>query len=297
MNKHLSSRPETLRANLFALHAGALALLFLGTATSAFAQDSRPGPIAPPPEHRVRRVGVEPRAEAPPPLPAEEILRRFAQKEDGYLAARARYAARKIIRVQEFGSDGNPAGEYQIVMELALASDGKLYERVVTQPPSTLRFLRFEPEDLVSLVRFPAFPLVSSQLPKYDLTYMGKEQVDEINAYLFRVKPKAVERTRAYFEGLVWVDDQFLEVVKTYGKWVTETGDVHSPQLPFTFIETYRENVEGKYWFPAYARSDDSLLLKDGEVRLRLTVRWTDYKPLAAPANPPSSPPPALPKP
>jgi hypothetical protein len=80
---------------------------------------------------------------------------------------------------------------------------------------------------------------------------------------------------------VVWIDDHDLAVVKTYGKWVTELGDVHSPVLPFTLFDTYRENVEGKFWFPNYARSDDSIRRKNGEVRLRLTVRWTDYKPAA----------------
>jgi hypothetical protein len=263
--------------------------LLCATAMPLGAQEGRPGPITPPPEHNVRRMGTEVKPDAPP-VPPEQIIQRFSQKEDEFLIVRARYGYRKTIRVQEFDNQGKVSGEFQVMTEPFIGSDGKPYEKIFEGQPSTLHLLHLEPEDLESLGRIPAFPLTTNQLTKYALTYAGKEQVDEVNCYLFRVKPKVVERTRAYFEGLVWVDDKDLEVVKTYGKWVTELGDVHSPTLPFTLFDTYRENVEGKYWFPAYSRADDAIRLKDGEVRIRLTIRWTDYKPLAAAA-------PAAPKP
>ncbi len=253
-------------------------------ATAAGAQEAKPGPMTAPPEHNVRRMGTEAKPEAPPPVPPAQIIQRFSQKEDEFLTVRAHYGYRKTIRVQEFDNQGKVSGEFQVSTAPIIGSDGKPYEKILAGPPSTLRLLRLEPEDLEALGRIPAFPLTTNQLSKYDVTYAGKEQVDEVNCYLFHVKPKVVDRTRASFEGLVWVDDQDLEVVKTYGKWVTELGDVHSPQLPFTLFDTYRENVEGKYWFPAYSRADDSIRLKDGEVRIRLTIRWTDYKPLTAAA-------------
>jgi hypothetical protein len=255
----------------------AAALLF---ASPLRAQGERAGPLPPPPDHTVRRIGTRPE-EAPPPIPSEDIIKQFSQKEEEYRVAREAYTYRKTIRVQEFGEDGKPAGDYQITVEPAVGSDGKTYEKIVDQSHSTLRFLNFEPEDLETLLAVPAFPLTPGQIDKYDLQYVGKEQVDEVNCYMFQVKPKRVERTRAYLEGVVWIDDHDLAVVKTYGKWVTELGDVHSPVLPFTLFDTYRENVQGKFWFPNYARSDDSIRRKNGELRLRLTVRWTDYKPVA----------------
>src|SRR5207245_10930016 len=135
--------------------------------------------------------------------------------------------------------------------------------------------LRVAPEGLVILAGIPAFPLVTAQLNKYQLTYPGKQPVDDLTTYLFRVKPKQPERKIAYFEGLVWVDDRDLVVAKTYGKWVTEVGDVSTPQLLFTLFETQRENIDGKLWFPNYARSADTLNLTRGDVRIRLTIRWT----------------------
>jgi hypothetical protein len=78
------------------------------------------------------------------------------------------------------------------------------------------------------------------------------------------------------------VDTQYLEVVKTYGKWVNELGDVKFAQMPFTTFETYRENVDGKYWFPNYERADETIHVKEGDFSVRLVVKWTDFKPLPA---------------
>ncbi len=280
--------------------AGAFLLLawLQAGARGAAAQDPRPGPLPPPPKREVTRIPLSTTPE-PPPIPVEEIIRRLSQKEDEFQHARASYTYRKAIRVQEYGEDSAASGEFQVTTELVRAADGRRYEKVVQQPSSTLRRMNLAPEDLGILTRAPAFVLTTDQLNKYELSYAGKQQVDELSTYLFRVKPRQLERTRAYFEGLVWVDDRDLLVVKSYGKWVTEVGDVATPDLPFTLFETYRENIDSKYWFPTYTRSDDTLKTKDGEVRVRLTIRWSDYKLLAnAPATPgaetakPSLPPP-----
>jgi hypothetical protein len=270
-------------------------------ARTASAQDSQ-GPLTPAPaeEHNVRRLGTEPEPPAPPSLPPDEIIRRFSAKEDLFIAARPNYGYRKTVRIEEFGDDGKPAGQFLLVTEITRAANGQVISKVVQKPQSTLHYFNLETEDVKELDRIPAFPLTSSQLAKYDLKYIGEEQVDEIDCYIFKVKPKLLDRTHAYLDGLVWVDTKYLEVVKTYGRWVNELGDVRSSMLPFTLFETYRENVDGKYWFPNYERSDDTLHLKELSVPVRLVIKWTDFKPLpamgtpapaaTAPAAPPSEP-------
>ncbi len=188
--------------------------------------------------------------------------------------------------IDEFGPDGKQIGQFSMTTEATRAGNGQLINKVVEKPQSTLHYFNLETEDVKELDRIPAFPLTTSQLVKYDLKYIGEEQVDEIDCYIFKVKPKALDRAHAYLDGLVWVDTKYLEVVKTYGRWVNELGDVRSATLPFTLFETYRENVDGKYWFPNYERSDDTLHLKDVNVPLRLVIKWTNFKalPPAAPA-------------
>ena len=258
------------------------------------AQDAQQGPIAPPPDHHVTRVTSGTAPEAPPSLPEGEIIKRFAEKEDEYLQARTHYTYRRTVRIQEFGPDGQPDGEYVMVTEPARDVDGKFFEKVVERPHSTLLHLFLRSEDLEGLGRVPPFAITAGQLSKYELKYLGTEQVDEIDCYIFQAKPKSVERAKAYFDGIVWVDTKYLEVVKTYGKWITDLGEMHSLSgKTFSLFETYRENVDGKYWFPSYSRSDDVLHQKDVNIPVRIVIKWTDFKPVSAAPPAPTSTPPA----
>jgi hypothetical protein len=270
-----------------------LLAIFLGafSSTGIFAQDQAPGPLTPPPEHSVRRVvGVE--TEAPPSLPPAQIIKAFAQKEDDYLAARPQFAYHKTIRIQEFAPDGSSAGEYTATYEAARTSDGKILEKAIAAPQSTLEYLQLEPEEVQQLLRLPAFPVTTGQLAKYSLQFLGTEKVDEVDCYIFQVNPKTLDRQHPFFDGIVWVDQKYLEVVKTYGKWITDLGEVHPPNLPFSMFETYRENVEGKYWFPNYMRSEGVVKLKNRDIAIRFTAKWSNFKPFGpvAAAPPPTTP-------
>ena len=215
-------------------------------------------------------------------MPQALIVKHIAEKEEEYAKARVRYGYKKTIKITEYGPNGNPMGEFSVTSTPIVASDGKLYERVTPDEPSTLKTVKLSPEDVNALSKIPAYPLAQSQIDKYTITYAGRELVDEVDCYLYTVKPKFLERANALFEGVVWVDAKYLEIVKSYGKFVTDLGDFHSPELPFANFETYRENVEGKYWFPNYSRADDRLHFESGDVPLRVVIKWTEFKPLAA---------------
>src|SRR5215467_2669518 len=269
--------------NALARAAMAVALA-LSLGAVARAQDAN-GPLSPPPvaDHNVRRVTNKDPAAAPPALPPAEIIKAFAEKEDRYARARGGYGYKKTIKLTEYGKDGQPSGEYQVALAAMIDSDGRVYEKTVEKPQNSLQYLEILPGGgLASLAKMPAYALVSGQLAKYDLRYAGDEKVDEIDCYIFEAKPKLLDRATALFQGVVWVDKQYLEVVKTYGKWVNDLGDVHPKEFPFVNFETYRENVDGKYWFPNYSRSDDFVHLKDDAIPVRLVIKWTDIKPLAA---------------
>jgi hypothetical protein len=261
---------------------GAMAALALCGAAAVCAQESN-GPLTAPPEHDVHRATTTQPAEAPPALAPAEIIKEFAAKEEKFLRARVQYGYKKTIKLTEFGRDGQPSGEFQMTVQAVLDSEGRPYEKMVEQPPSSLHALTLTPDNVKMIGHLPSYPLIPGQLSKYELRYVGTEKVDEIDCYIIDAKPKLLERAQALFQGVVWVDKQYLEVVKTYGKWVTDLGDERAPELPFTNFETYRENVEGKYWFPNYARSDDYLHFKDtGDIPVRVVIKWSEYKPLVA---------------
>jgi hypothetical protein len=260
-----------------------------------FAQESGPGPIAPPPEHHVTRIEGLGEPPAPPSLPPIEIIQAFSKKEELYQTTRPQFAYRKTIRIQEFGPDGRPSGEYTATYDAARTPDGKLYEKAISAPMSSLQYLSFEPEDAQALTRIPQYPVTASQLSKYDVKYLNTEKIDEIDCYIFQVSPKTLERQHPLFDGIIWVDQKYLEVVKTYGKWVTDLGPIEPPTLPFGIFETYRENVEGKYWFPDYSRADGTYKMKDRDLPIRVTIKWANFKPFAAESAAPNPPAPASP--
>src|SRR5207247_430014 len=108
--------------------------------------------------------------------------------------------------------------------------------------------------------------------------YLGKQKVDEIDCYLFFVSPKVMEKGERYFEGQIWVDDRDLQIVKTYGKAVPDLHKGKDNENIFPRFETYREQIDGKFWFPTYTRADDVLNFKSGPIHIRETVKYENYK-------------------
>jgi hypothetical protein len=138
----------------------------------------------------------------------------------------------------------------------------------------TLKNLLLTPQDEQDLRDVQPFVLTTKEIPDYEINYLGKQKADEIPCYVFAVKPKKMAQGKRYFEGQIWVDDRDLQIVKTYGKGVgVKHGDEQFPRF-----ETYREQIDGKYWFPTYTRADDTLHFKDMNQRVRMTVKYENYK-------------------
>src|SRR5579871_3911088 len=186
-------------------------------------------------------------ATGPDPTPAQidEIIAKFAAKEAEFAAARGNYTYRQTARVQSLDADGGVTGKWQEVADVVFTPEGKRTEKVVRAPMSTLTAFQLDPGDIQDLRDVQPFVLTTAELPKYFIRYLGREQVDEIGTYVFAVKPKKMESGQRYFEGEVWVDDHDLQIVKSYGRGVgIKKGDFQYPKF-----ETYREQIDGKYWF------------------------------------------------
>lgn len=236
-----------------------------------------------PPPPPVSAPPMKPSKPEPPPIPPAEIIQRFAANEQRLVDAITGYRFQKSLLLQEIGPNGKPDGQLEITWQLIAGPNGKLYEKMVHRTVSTLHYMQIEPGDLDNLFSAPMFPLTPSQLSKYNISYEGKQPLDELETYIFSVKPRTLDRMHPYFSGVIWVDNQDLVIVKTIGKWVSELGDVKSPPLPFTVFETYRQEVGKQLWFPTYSRSDEMLQVGNTSVPIRLTYRWTGFTPGSPP--------------
>jgi hypothetical protein len=209
---------------------------------------------------------------------ADEIIRKFAAKETEFAQARNNYTYRQSVKLEELDGAGNPSGgKWELVEDVIFTPEGKRMEKVVYAPVISLRNILLTPEDEQDLRNVQPFVMTTAEIPEYDVHYLGREKVDEIGCYVFSVKPKKPVTGKRYFEGQAWVDDRDLQIVKTYGKGVGVIRKSSDNQFPK--FETYREQIDGKYWFPTYTHADDTLHFKNGDnVRIRMVVRYRDYK-------------------
>lgn len=267
----------------------AVVALTLGAAVLR-AQDDNQGPMAPPPKYEVKRIPSVPHP-GPPPIPEQEIIRKFAAAEDAARKIYDTYDFTQAIRIEELS---NPGGTFTVTGEEYRRPDGQRIWRVVKPPQSTLKLSHYSFEDVRTIMALPQFFLTSDQIANYDFLYAGQQKLDELNTYVFQVKPKQLSRSQRLFQGVVFVDDHDLAIVETYGKFVTELAD-EGTKLPFSLFETYREDFQDKYWLPTYTTSDDFLGSGDEQFQLRLVIRSTEFKPNATAAPPTTAATPAVP--
>ena len=171
---------------------------------------------------------------------------------------------------------GQITGEYHRVSNFIFADNGERYEKISFFPMPTMA--SFTVEDLEDLGGVNQFALEASKIDQYNFKYVGKENIDELDLYVFDVTPKVIPDFKKIkdrlFTGRVWVDDRDLQIVKTRGKGVPENKD-----NKFPYFETYREQIDGRYWFPTYAYADEELVFGNGStLHVRARVRYTEYK-------------------
>jgi len=219
----------------------------------------------------VSGFGLSPQTKTQPSI--EEVIRRFAAAESENRIARNNYTFTQDFDFMTLGEAGSITGRFKRVSDIVYDDLGNRIERITYFPPSTLTALNMTSEDFQDLAGVQPFALATEDLPKYDIKFAGKEKIDELDLYTFDVKPKEFRKGERYFEGRIWVDDHDLQIVKVAGKGVPEIGNNRYPRF-----ESYRENIDGKYWFPTYVYSDDVLEFKHNSVHVRMVVRYTNYR-------------------
>lgn len=209
------------------------------------------------------------------PPEIEKVIRAFAAKETEFRNMLNEYAFKRDAVVQVIGMGGQIAGEYHRVSNFTFDNSGNRFEKIVFFPMPT--FAGVTPEDIEDLGGINPFALEASKLSQYNFTYVGKERIDELNLYIFDVAPRVIPDPKTkerLFVGRIWVDDRDLQIVKSRGKGVPETKVNKFPN-----VETYREQIDGKYWFPTYSYADEELVFGNGEVmHIRMRVTYTDFK-------------------
>ena len=226
--------------------------------------------------------GFGPLDPTPPAIPVQEIVTEFTAKEAVFRHALDNYTWTRSVRVQTIDDDNKPDGQYYQVVDIVFDADGHRTERVLDAPESSLTRVMMSPADFQDIEERLPFVLTTEDAPQYDIAYVGKQKIDEIDTWVFDVKPKVIEKKKRYFQGRIWVDQKDHQIVVTNGKNVPDDTRPGHEDLSTPFV-TYRQLVDGKYWFPTYTHGDGVLHFTAGHgylsdnVHLRETVKYTNY--------------------
>jgi hypothetical protein len=214
----------------------------------------------------------------PSPERIQQIIQTFAARETLFKQARDNYTYHQINKVQEIGPDGEVTGQFQQDWDILYDDNGARIERVTYAPLDTLHQIQITEQDYDAFRRINPFVLTTDELPDYDIQYRGHVKVDQITAYVFSIRPKTIQKGRQYFQGVVWVDDRDLQIVKSEGKQVPEIRMKSGEENLFPHFTTWREQIDGKFWFPTFTLADDTLYFTGGPVHIKEIIRYTDYK-------------------
>ena len=218
-----------------------------------------------------------------PPISPEQIIKEFSAKETQFQDALDHYTFRRTARVDEIDDDNKTSGEWYEVDDVIFDPTGRRTERVDFAPPNTLKQIMLSPSDLQDLQHGYPFVLTTADVPAYDVKYVGRQKVDELDCYVFDVSPKTIAKGKRYLDGRIWVDATDLQIVVTNGRMVPDDTRKNSEDLHAPFM-TWRQQIDGNYWFPVYTKGEGILHFSGGygymaqDVHIRETIKYTDYK-------------------
>jgi len=215
----------------------------------------------------------------PKGVTVDEIIKHFAAKEKEFRIARDQYTFRQDVKVMTLDGD-TPSGMYQQVFDVTFDDQGRKIKNVVYAPQSTIERggIIMTEQDFDDIENRLPFVLTSDEIGEYDILYVGQQKQDELDTYVFDIAPKQIVGKKRYFQGRIWVDNKDFQIVETYGKTVPGIRKKKGEENLFPKFTTWREQIDGQYWFPTYTRAEDTLHFSMQDVKIREIVKYTNYR-------------------
>jgi hypothetical protein len=218
-----------------------------------------------------------------PSIPVAQIIKEFTAKETLFNQALNDYTWTRSVRVRVLDDDNKPTGQqYYQVVDIYYNPQGLRKERVVEAPASTIQDVIMTESDFSDIEERLFFVLTTQAADEYQITYLGKQNIDQIKTWVFDVKPKTIVKGHRYFQGKIWVDQREHQIVVTDGKNVPDDERPGHQDLTLPFI-TWRQLVDGQYWFPVYThgRANLHFVASNGalsqNVNMDEMVTYTNY--------------------
>jgi hypothetical protein len=208
------------------------------------------------------------------------IIQSFAAKEKDFKEAREQYTYTQDVTVSASCKDNQP-GVYHLIVDAVFDHRGKRSEKVKAVD-STLACIAITKEDIDSFRNQSLLLLTTDEIQDYQINFVGQQQQDGSRFYVFDVSPVAALPGKPSFEGRIWVNSRDFVIVKSHGTVVTKREKKRKGQENlFPAVTTWREQIDGRYWFPTYSRTNDVLHFPTGDVQIDEVVKLTNYKAIA----------------
>jgi hypothetical protein len=217
-------------------------------------------------------MGALQAAEPPPGL-----LKKIAARETENARARENYTYRQSVTIQEFDDRGTVTGEYREVRDITFSPNRVRYEQVIDPPRNTLTRIKLTPEDFADIRNIQPFFMTADQVSMYEGKYKGEETIDGVNCFVEYVRPRQILSTQRFFEGTLWVRESDLAVIRSEGQAVPQIETLKQQNL-FPHFTTIRREIDGKWLFPEESYADDTLFFRDWPQRIRIVIRYLNYK-------------------
>ena len=205
----------------------------------------------------------------------------MAERESENETARNNYIYRQTVVVQDLDKNGGRLGEFREVREIIFSPQGTRSEQVVEKPMNTLVRLKMTDEDLRDMREIQPLLITKENAFLYESKFQGSEEAGGVDCWILRIRPRQIFSGNRYFDGLIWAAKSDASVVKLEGQAVPQIETTKDQNL-FARFTTIRERVDGKYWFPVQTYSDDTLYFRSGPQRIRMTIRYANYRRFSA---------------
>jgi hypothetical protein len=220
-----------------------------------------------------------------PPLCADDppanLIRLVAARETATAEAQSNYTYRQSVTIDEFGDKGIKSGFYREVRDIIFSPKAERSEQMVGNPSNTLTRLKLTDEDFRDLRDVQSFLLTKEQAFLYETHFRGEETMDGVDCYVIQIRPRQILSGQRLFDGMMWVSKKDHSIVRSEGQAVPQVRTTKSENL-FPHFTTIRQKVDGDFWFPITTYADDTLYFRTGPQRIRMTIRYSEYKKFGA---------------
>jgi hypothetical protein len=185
------------------------------------------------------------------------------------------------VTIDELDDHGATRGTYQEKRDIIFSPEHERSEQMIGHPVNSLKSLILTEEDFADVRNIQPMVFTNDQVWNYEIKFKGEETVDQVDCWVLQVRPRQILSGMRYFDGMVWVDKKGYNIVRMEGQAVPQIRTTKQENL-FPRFTTIRKPIDGVHWFPVYTYSDDVLHFKNGPLRQRLRISYSEYKKFGA---------------